>query len=121
VAQVVFLRGLNVGGHRVFRPTMLAKQLQHLDAVNIGASGTFVVRQSVSRTKLRAEIASRLPFEAEIMICEGREIARLLSDDFFASRCCPFRERFVATSPGGAEAAYKSPFPRQVAAEGSRT
>jgi hypothetical protein len=63
---------------------MLAKQLQHLDAVNIGASGTFVVRQSVSRTKLRAEIASRLPFEAEIMICEGREIARLLSHDFFA-------------------------------------
>jgi hypothetical protein len=75
---------LNVGGHRVFRPTTFAKQLQHLDAVNIGATGTFVIRQSVRRTKLRAEIARRLPFEAEIMICEGREIVRLLSHDFFA-------------------------------------
>lgn len=85
MALVVFLRGLNVGGHRTFRPTLLAKQLQHLDAVNLGATGTFVVRQPVSRTQLRAEIARRLPFAAAITICPGREIIRLLSHEAFAT------------------------------------
>jgi hypothetical protein len=74
VALVVLLRGLNVGGHRTFRPTKLAEQLQHLDAVNIGATGTFVIRQPVGRAQLRDEITRRLPFEADIMICHGREI-----------------------------------------------
>lgn len=84
MALVVFLRGVNVGGHRTFRPTSLASQLQHFDAVNIGTAGTFVVRQPVSRSQLRAEIARRLPFDAEIVICEGREIVRLVSHDPFA-------------------------------------
>jgi uncharacterized protein (DUF1697 family) len=85
VALVVFLRGLNVGGHRTFRPTTLAEQLQHFDAVNVGAAGTFVIRQPVSRSQLRVEIERRLPFDAEIMICQGREIVRLTSHDFFAA------------------------------------
>ncbi|MBY0496071.1 MAG: DUF1697 domain-containing protein [Cyanobacteria bacterium] len=41
MALVVFLRGVNVGGHRTFRPAALAKQLEHLGAINIGAAGTF--------------------------------------------------------------------------------
>ncbi|MCK6560034.1 hypothetical protein HUU39_18810 [candidate division KSB1 bacterium] len=85
MALVVFLRGLNVGGHRTFRPTLLAKQLHHLDAVNLGATGTFVIRQPVSRTQLRAEIARRLPFAAAITICQGRDIIRLLSHEAFAT------------------------------------
>ena len=84
MALVVLLRGVNVGGHRTFRPTLLAQQLKHLDAVNIGAAGTFVIRQSVSRAQLRAELARQLPFEAEIMICQGREIARLTAQNPFA-------------------------------------
>lgn len=84
MALVVFLKGINVGGRRTFRPTTLARQLQHLDAVNIGATGTLVIRQPVSRAKLRTEIACRLPFDAEIMISEGREIAGLLSSDVFS-------------------------------------
>lgn len=80
---VVLLKGVNVGGHRRFRPTLLAKELGHLDVVNIGATGSFVVRKSVSRTELRAEISRRLPFEAEIMICRGVEITGMLSHDFF--------------------------------------
>jgi uncharacterized protein (DUF1697 family) len=83
VALVVLLRGLNVGGHRSFRPTTLVEQLRHFGAVNIGAAGTFVIRQPVSRAQLRVEVARRLPFDAEIMICEGREIVRLLSHNFF--------------------------------------
>ncbi len=84
MALVVLLRGVNVGGHRTFRPTTLTSQLKHLDAINIGAAGTFVIRQPVTRMKLRAELASRLPFDTEIIICEGREIVRLLSHNPFA-------------------------------------
>ena len=83
MALVVLVRGLNVGGHRTFRPARLAAQLQHLGVLNIGAAGTFVIRQPVSRTRLRDEFARRLPFEAEIMICAGREIVRLVSNDLF--------------------------------------
>ena len=81
---VVLLKGVNVGGYRTFRPSQLAKQLQRFDVVNIGAAGTFVVRKPVSRTSLRAEIARRLPFDADVMICDGSEILRLASADPFA-------------------------------------
>lgn len=84
MALVVLLRGVNVGGHRAFRPAMLAEQLKHLDAVNIGATGTFVIRKPVRRTQLLVDVERRLPFDAEIMICQGREIIRLLSHDLFA-------------------------------------
>jgi hypothetical protein len=63
----------------------LVQELQHLDVVNIGAAGTFVIRRPVGRVQLRTEIARRLPFDAEIMICDGPDIVRLLSRDVFAS------------------------------------
>jgi uncharacterized protein (DUF1697 family) len=84
VTLVVLLRGVNVGGHRTFRPTVLARQMKHLGAVNVGAAGTFVIRRPVGRRQLRAELASRLPFEAEITICRGRDLVELLSTDAFA-------------------------------------
>jgi uncharacterized protein (DUF1697 family) len=97
VKHVVLLRGVNVGGHRTLRPARLAQQLPHLDAVNIGAAGTFVIGKPISRTQLRAELASRLPFETSIMICQGGEIARLLSQDWFAGRPAnPNIVRFVS-------------------------
>ena len=97
VAHVVFLRGVNVGGHRTFRPTALAEQLRHLDAVNIGAAGTFVIRQPISRAQLRVEFARRLPFDAEIMMCHSREIVRLMSHRFFADLPAqPHIVRFVS-------------------------
>ena len=86
MALVVLLRGVNVGGHRTFRPRTLAEQLKHLDAVNIGAAGTFVIRRPVTRAQLRAELARNLPFDAEIMICDGRELVRLLSHNHFADQ-----------------------------------
>lgn len=85
MALVVLLRGINVGGHRPFRPAVLARQLRHLDAVNVGAAGTLVIRRPIGRTQLRAEIARRLPFAAQIVIVGGREIARLMSGDHFAA------------------------------------
>jgi uncharacterized protein (DUF1697 family) len=84
VALVVFLRGVNVGGHKTLRPSVLAEQLKHLDAVNIGAAGTFVIRRPVPVAQLRLEFARRLPFETRMMICQGRDIIRLQSRDFFA-------------------------------------
>ena len=84
MSHVVLLRGVNVGGHRTFRPTVLAKQLKHLRAVNIGAAGTLLIREKVSRAQLRDELRRRLPFETEIMICDSREIVRLLSHKCFA-------------------------------------
>jgi uncharacterized protein (DUF1697 family) len=69
------------------------KELKHLDAVNIGAAGTFVIRQPVTQAQLRAELASRLPFSTEIMICQGRDIVRLMSHDHFAAQ--PMRPDIV--------------------------
>ena len=86
MALVVLLRGVNVGGHRTFRPSTLAQQLKHLDAVTVGAAGTFVIRQPIARAQLRAELARRLPFESEIAICDGREIVRLISQNHFADQ-----------------------------------
>jgi len=84
LALVVFIRGVNVGGHKTFRPTILAEQLKQFDAVNIGAAGTFVIRTSVARTRIRSELARRLPFDAEIVICQGRAILDLMSQNPFA-------------------------------------
>lgn len=47
MASVVFLRGVNVGGHKAFQPSAVARDLADLDVVNIGAAGTFVVRKPV--------------------------------------------------------------------------
>jgi uncharacterized protein (DUF1697 family) len=57
--------------------------LKHLGAVNIGAAGTLVLRQPTSQAQARAEVARNLPFVAEIVVCQGREIARLFSQDPF--------------------------------------
>jgi len=84
MALVVLLRGVNVGGHRTFRPAALAAQLRHLDVVNLGAAGTFVVRKPVSQARLRAELRRRLPFETEIAVCPAREFLRAVSADRFA-------------------------------------
>lgn len=86
MALVVFLRGINVGGHRRFRPTQLAEALRHLDAVNIGAAGTLVIRQPMSQSQARAEVERRLPFAAEIVVCQGRDIANLVSKNPFDGR-----------------------------------
>ena len=83
---MAFLRGANVGGHRTFRPTVLAQELADLDVVNIGAAGTFVINGPVTQTRLRAELARRLPFETEIMICKGRDILGLMAHRHFAGQ-----------------------------------
>ena len=107
---VVFLRGINVGGHRTFRPAALAGQLQHLGAVNIGAAGTFVIRAAIPRARLRSEFARRLPFDAEIAICAGRDILSLVSRSPFAGRRSrPEIIQFVSVLPRLPRAAPPAP------------
>jgi len=85
MALVVFLRGVNVGGHRTFRPSVLAKQLQKFDVVNIGAAGTFVVRKPGPRAKLLAALRKQLPFATEIVVCDARDFMQLESNHPYGS------------------------------------
>lgn len=80
MALVAFLRGINVGGHRSFRPTLLAKDLRAYDVVNVGAAGNFIVRKPGSRAKFRAALMRKLPFEAEVALCDGREVVALYAE-----------------------------------------
>jgi uncharacterized protein (DUF1697 family) len=81
--RVVFLRAVNVGKGNRCHPASIAKQLARFGLVNIGAVGTFVVRENVSESSLRAAIAKKLPFKCEIMIRPARDIIKLTSKDPF--------------------------------------
>lgn len=117
MALVVFLRGVNVGGYKTFRPSILAKELSQYDVVNVGAAGTFVVRKPGLRAKFRAELLQKLPFETEVMICEGRDLIRLeLENPFGTEPSRPDVVRFVSVL---AKAGRAQPFvPIQLPADG---
>jgi hypothetical protein len=70
MALIVFFRGINVGGHRAFRPSVLAKEMGIYDAVNVGAAGTLVICKPGLRAKFLAELRRKLPFEATIAFCD---------------------------------------------------
>ena len=84
--QVVFLRGVNVGKANRCQPAVIASQLSSLGVVNIGAVGTFVVREDVNESALRAAIAKKLPFKCEIMICPARDIIKLAAKNPFTGQ-----------------------------------
>lgn len=97
MALIVLLRGVNVGGHRTFRPSALARQLSEFDVVNVGAAGTFVVRKPVSRATLRTAVLRKLPFEAEVVLCDGRDLIRMEQESPFGPRPArPDIVRFVS-------------------------
>jgi uncharacterized protein (DUF1697 family) len=103
VALVVFLRGVNVGGHKTFRPSILAKALSAYDVVNVGAAGTFVVRKPGARSKFQAELLRNLPFETKVMICDSRDFLRLETEHPFpAGPTKPDIVRFVSVLSKGA-------------------
>jgi uncharacterized protein (DUF1697 family) len=111
---VVFLRGVNVGGHRTFRPSILARRLSDYGVVNVGAAGTFVVRKPGPRAKFRAALLRKLPFEAEVAICDGRDLLRLaVENPFGAEPSRPDIVRFVSilSRAGGLRAALPVAFP----------
>src|SRR5512140_1494565 len=100
MASVVFLKGVNVGGHRTFRPSLLASEMASFGVVNVGAAGTFVVRKTISEAKLRLELSRRLPFETEAMICSGRDVLQLVTSEAYAGEPSgPDIVRFVSVLP----------------------
>lgn len=116
MALVVFIRGVNVGGHRRFRPTLVARALSHYDIVNVGAAGTFVVRKPGSRTKFRSALLGKLPFKTEVMLCDGGDVLRLETDNPFACQASsPDIVRFVSVlaKAGAVRTALPVSFPAQ--------
>jgi uncharacterized protein (DUF1697 family) len=128
MALVAFLRGVNVGGHRTFRPSILARELGDYDVVNVGAAGTFVIRKPASRANFRAALVRKLPFEAEVVLCNGRDLVRIETENpFGAEASAPDVVRFVSilSKPGGVGASLPVTFPsdgewlvRVIASEG---
>jgi uncharacterized protein (DUF1697 family) len=114
MALVVFLRGVNVGGHRTFRPSILARELSGYHVLNVGAAGTFVVCKPGSRARFCAALARKLPFEAEIVLCEGGDLLRLETENPFGRRPSPRNVvRFVSilSKTGGVRASLPVTFP----------
>jgi uncharacterized protein (DUF1697 family) len=96
VSSVVFLRAVNVGTANRCRPALIARQLSKFGVVNIGAVGTFVVRENVGESTLRAALARKLPFQCEIMICSAVEMIKLASVSPFSGHSAdPNITRFV--------------------------
>ena len=83
MAHVVFLRAANVGGKNVFRPAQLAASLKHLDVVNVGAAGTFVVRGKATPAAIRREILAHVPFDLDIVVCPDRDVLALIASEPF--------------------------------------
>jgi uncharacterized protein (DUF1697 family) len=103
MAHVVFMRAVNVGGRNASRPAKLAADLKHLELVNIGAAGTFVVRARASAAAIRREILSRLPFEPGLAIHPAAEVLELV-------RSAPFKgARLSKDLRGWAAALCQSP------------
>src|SRR5262245_53006643 len=84
MATVVFLRAVNVGGHKAFRPSELVRVLAELDVTSIGAAGTFIVRAGTGVAEVRERFLEHLSFEATMMVCRAVEIVDLIGANPFA-------------------------------------
>ena len=117
MALVALLRGVNVGGHRTFRPSILARELSDYDVVNVGAAGTFVVRKPGPRSKFRTALLRKLPFAAQVVLCEGGDFLRLEAEDPFATEpASPDVVRFVSILSKAAR--VRAPLPVTFPSEG---
>ena len=56
-----------------------------------------IVRKPGARAKFRAELLRKLPFEAEVALCDGRDLIRLATENPFATEpSSPDIVRFVS-------------------------
>lgn len=103
-----------MGGHRTVRPNILAKKLSDYGVVNVGAAGTFVVRKPSPKATFRAALLRKLSFEAEVMLCDGRDLIRLENENPFAAEPSrPDIVRFVSvlSRAGSSRATLPITFP----------
>ena len=97
MALIVFLRGINVGGYRRLRPSILAKELSAYDVVNVGAAGTLVVREPGTPKKFLAALRQNLPVDAVVAVCDSSDLIRLETDNpFRTERAEPDLVQFVS-------------------------
>lgn len=89
MASVVFMRGVNVGGHKAFRPSEFAGRLKSLEVKSIGAAGTFVVGADATESDVRRQFAKQIPFETDLMICSKKDLASLVALRPFAAKALP--------------------------------
>jgi len=111
---IVFLRGVNVGGHKTFRPSVVARELSAYDVVNVGAAGTFVVRNPGSRAKFRTALLRKLPFSTQVVLCAGRDLIRLEKVNPFGTEPLPpdvVRFVSILSKAGGLRAPLPVTFP----------
>jgi uncharacterized protein (DUF1697 family) len=79
----------------------VAKELQRFDVVNVGATGLFVVRNPGSGQTFRSELVGRLPFDTQVVVCEGADVLALESrSPFRRITVDPDHVRFVSILTG---------------------
>jgi uncharacterized protein (DUF1697 family) len=86
MAVIAFLRGVNVGGHRTFQPSQLARDLSPFGVVNVGAAGTLVARRVPNGPAFRAALLEKLPFEASVAIVPASQLLALARSEPFPEK-----------------------------------
>src|SRR5262249_17575768 len=71
--------------NRKFRQSVRGRDVSHYGVVNVDAVGKLVVRKPGPRAKFRAELLRKLPFKAEVVLCDGRDLIRLEMENPFGS------------------------------------
>ena len=95
--SLVLFRAANVGGHGVFRPAQLAKELAGFGVRSVGAAGSFVVHERVRQATLKAEIAQRVPFTPELVFCSAKDLRDLVAADPMGARAAATGARRFVT------------------------
>ncbi len=117
MALVAFLRGVNVGGHKTFRPSLLAERLRRFGVTSVGAAGTFIVKNPGSAAQFRAALLRSLPVEAEIMLCTKGDLLRIGEGNPFGTEAASSDVvRFVSILARAARP--RSPLPAAFPADG---
>ena len=108
--HVVFLKGANVGGNNVFRPKQFAESMSHLDVVNVGAAGTFVIRAKAAPSAIKRDFLAHLPFQPAIALASASELRAFIRAAPFGSRPRPKGVRWwVGVLAGASKAKPKLP------------
>jgi len=114
MALVVFIRGVNVGRAQNVSPKRPRKGIERLWRRECRSCGYVVGCKPGSRAKFRAALLRKLPFKAEVVLCDGRDLIRLeMENPFGAEPVRPDIVRFVSilSRAGGLRAALSVTFP----------
>ena len=104
MALIVFRRGINVGGHRTFRPSMLARDVAAYDVVNVGAAGALVFRNLARAASSLLNCAGSCRLKRKwhsatpVILSDWKWRIRL--EVTITPGCCSIREHPVESRPG---------------------